>query len=67
MQEALSFTTFASKIDEIYGEANKKRDFEYMYSYLCRNNSYLSRSVLRNGDARLFFASVLFSKKSATN
>lgn len=56
MQEALSFTVFASKINELYGEANKKRDFEYMYSYLCRSNSYLSRSLLRNGDAKLFFA-----------
>jgi len=56
MQEALSFTAFASRINEIYGEANKKRDFEYMYSYLCRNNSYLSRSVLRSGSSKLFFA-----------
>ncbi len=56
MQEALSFSTFASRINVLYGEENKKRDFEYIYSYLCRNSSYLSRSVLRNGDAKLFFA-----------
>lgn len=56
MQEALSFTAFARKMNEIYGEANKNRDFEYMYSYLCRSNSYLSRSLLRNGNAKLFFA-----------
>lgn len=56
MQEAFTFSTFAMKINEIYGEVNKGRDFEYIYSYLCRNSSYLSRSILRDGDSRLFFA-----------
>jgi len=56
MQEALSFSTFSKKINELYAEVNKDRDFEYMYSYLCRNSSYLSRSILRNGDSKLFFA-----------
>jgi len=56
MQEALNFSTFAKKINELYGEVNKDRDFEYIYSYLCRNSSYLSRSILRNGDSKLFFA-----------
>lgn len=56
MQEALNFSTFAAKIDGLYGEVNKGRDFEYIYSYLCRNCSYLSRSVLRNGDSKFFFA-----------
>ncbi|WP_163003799.1 hypothetical protein [Pseudomonas viridiflava] len=56
MQDALSFSSFASKIDLIYGDTNKKRDFEYMYSYLCRNNSYLSRAILRDGNAKIFFA-----------
>jgi NTP pyrophosphatase (non-canonical NTP hydrolase) len=56
MQEALSFSAFANKIDDLYGAVNKGRDFEYMYSYLCRNSSYLSRSILRDGDSKLFFA-----------
>lgn len=56
MQEALTFSTFANKINEIYGDVNKSRDFEYIYSYLCRNNSYLSRSILRDGNSRIFFA-----------
>ncbi len=56
MQSSLSFSTFATKINELYGEVNKVREFEYMYSYLCRNSSYLSRSVLRKGDSKLFFA-----------
>lgn len=56
MQEAFTFSTFAIKINEIYGDVNKDRDFEYIYSYLCRNSSYLSRSILRDGNSRLFFA-----------
>lgn len=56
MQEALTFSTFAAKINEVYAAVNKDRDFEYLYSYLCRNASYLSRSILRDGDSRLFFA-----------
>lgn len=56
MQEALNFTTFAKKINELYSDVNKDRDFEYMYSYLCRNSSYLSRSILRDGESKLFFA-----------
>lgn len=56
MQEALSFSTFAIKIDALYSGVNKDRDFEYMYSYLCRNSSYLSRSILRDGESKFFFA-----------
>lgn len=32
----------------LYGEANGRRDFEYLYAYLFRNASYLSRSIPRN-------------------
>jgi hypothetical protein len=60
MQEALNFSTFTSKISELYGDVNKDRDFEYIYSYLCRNSSYLSRSILRDGNSKLFFCKVLF-------
>lgn len=56
MQESLTFSTFATKMNEMYGDVNKDRDFEYIYSYLCRNSSYLSRSILRDGDSKLFFA-----------
>ncbi|QZD73813.1 hypothetical protein [Pseudomonas sp. 3-2] len=56
MQDALTFTAFSKKINEIYGNVNEERDFEYIYSYLCRNCSYLSRSILRDGNSKLFFA-----------
>lgn len=34
-------------LNNLYGEVNKKRDVEYIFSYLFRNVSYLSRSIPR--------------------
>lgn len=34
----------------LYGEVNGGRDFEYLFSYLFRNASYLSRSISRKSD-----------------
>lgn len=56
MSENLNFSTFAEKVNNLYGDINKDRSFEYIYAYLCRNSSYLSRSILRDGDSKLFFA-----------
>lgn len=37
-------------LGDLYGEANGRRDFEYIYAYLFRNASYLSRSIPRNNE-----------------
>lgn len=37
-------------LKNLYGEANGKRSFEYIFSYLFRNASYLSRSIPRGQD-----------------
>lgn len=36
-----------SYLNGLYGEANKSRNVEYMFSYLFRNASYLARSIPR--------------------
>lgn len=43
------------KIAAIYKNANKEKDFEYMYGFLIRKTSYLSRGFLRNGDAKKYY------------
>ncbi len=50
-----SISDFQSYIKNLYGNANKDRNIEYIYSYLTRNCSYLSRSILRSGDNKSFF------------
>jgi len=55
MSDGLSFISFAEKIESIYGQKNSGKKFEYAYGYLCRNTSYLSRSILRGGDSKIFF------------
>lgn len=51
----LTFNAFSEKIETLYGEKNSTKSFEEIYSYLCRNSSYLSRAILRGGDSELFF------------
>ena len=41
---------FQKYLKDLYGEANNTRDFEYVFSYLFRNASYLSRAMPRNND-----------------
>ncbi|WBL61806.1 hypothetical protein LQF05_07825 [Stutzerimonas stutzeri] len=55
MQGIESIKAFQAALDLIYGEQNRKKDFEYLYSYLFRNSSYLSRSILRGGATETFF------------
>ena len=50
-----SVSDFQKYITVLYGESNKTKSFEYIYSYLTRNCSYLSRSILRAGDNREYF------------
>lgn len=50
-----SIKAFQDLLTDIYGKKNSERSFEYVYSYLCRNSSYLSRSILRSGDSTTFF------------
>jgi NTP pyrophosphatase (non-canonical NTP hydrolase) len=50
-----SVSDFQDYFRKLFGEANKDRNFEYIYSYLTRNCSYLSRSILRSGDNKKFF------------
>lgn len=52
---SLTFNEFSKNIVDLYGEKNSKKSFEEIYSYLCRNSSYLSRAILRGGDSKLFF------------
>jgi len=46
----MNFTinSISTKISDIYGERNKKVSFEYMYSYLTRKTSYLTREFIRD-------------------
>lgn len=50
-----SVSDFQGYFRELFGNTNKDRSFEYIYSYLTRNCSYLSRSILRNGNNKIFF------------
>ncbi|MGY2438092.1 hypothetical protein [Pseudomonas sp. SDO52101_S400] len=55
MSQDLNFTNFSTIISDLYSVKNSEREFEEIYSYLCRNTSYLSRAILRGGDAKSFF------------
>lgn len=50
---------FQVSLESIYKEKNKERTPEYIFSYLARNTSYLSRSVLRDGKTEQFFIKTL--------
>lgn len=50
IKSAESIKDFQNELNDLYYNSNKNREPEYIYSYLARNSSYLSRSVLRNGD-----------------
>lgn len=39
-----------TRFNYIYSDVNENRSFEYMYGYLTRKTSYLSRAFLRNPD-----------------
>lgn len=58
---------FQSYIQGLYGQNNKEKSVEYIFSYLTRNTSYLSRSVIRGGEPKeLYIKSIswLFSLSS---
>ncbi|MBK0000227.1 hypothetical protein [Erwinia sp. S38] len=57
--KAVRVRDFQEKLDNIYGGKNSSRTPEYIFSYLTRNSSYLSRSVLREGDVNGFFIKTL--------
>lgn len=57
--QAVSLEDFQANLNYIYGEKNKDRSFEYIYSYLSRNSAYLSRSVLREGKVEEFYVKTL--------
>lgn len=46
---------FQSYISKLYAQNNQSKSTEYIYSYLVRNTSYLSRSIIRAGDQEGFF------------
>lgn len=50
-----SVSEFQNYIKDLFGNANTSHSFEYIYSYLTRNSSYLSRSILRSGENIDFF------------
>lgn len=50
IKSAESIKNFQAKLNSLYQKSNKGREPEYIYAYLSRNSSYLSRSVLRDGD-----------------
>lgn len=55
MSRDLNFSSFSTMISDLYGVKNSEKEFEEIYSYLCRNTSYLSRAILRGGDSKSFF------------
>lgn len=55
IKSAARIKDFQKVLADIYAERNKNRDPEYIYSYLARNSSYLSRSVLRDGSVESSF------------
>lgn len=50
-----SISEFQGYFKGLFGNSNKDRNVEYIYSYLTRNCSYLSRSILREGDNKNYF------------
>lgn len=59
IRNAHRIADFQSSLDLMYKDRNNGRSPEYLYSYLARNSSYFSRSVLRNGNSEDFFIKTL--------
>lgn len=56
---AESIKDFQTSLNRIYLDKNKDRSPEYIYAYLARNSSYLSRSVLRSGNVESSYIKTL--------
>lgn len=50
-----SIGQFQSYLGDLYEEANKEREIEYLYSYLFRNASYLSRIIGEKKEPKINF------------
>jgi len=55
----ITIADFQTHLNELYGDVNKDRSIEYLYSYLNRNASYLCRRILENRDSKRNFIKVI--------